>query len=691
MSAMRVEVILLRRPFRPREIMSSGSAVDRKPIPASVAIREAPPEISSTVSTFSLDLARFQPKPEKKSRVMPDYVLIGFDTEYLVPEKPVSNDDIRAGAAKYRVLSYQFHCLLASGESWSGIAIPDDGDRMSLGELQVFALGSRPSRPDALPLPRTILLVGHFTKADVPAFRDFADIRKVVAAVRSSFVTTDANLELVAETDNGRLELDVRLRDTFLLAPTGSQSLGALGDILGLPKIVLDADPLVERKMKMRMDVLRSRNWDLFRRYAIQDAVICAEYAQRIMALCELHLGKRQLPVTLTSIGVDLLMKTWKDDERDANDLLGREVVKEKRWNKRRGHYQRQNREVAQLNYDLYETLATECYHGGRNEQYWFGPAFLDYWTDYDLSSAYATGMALIGKPDWTDFEHTLDVDKFGIRSLGYALVDFEFPESVRFPTLPIRTDNGLVFPRKGQALCAAPEIFVARSLGAMLKIKHGVVVASDNSQPVFANYITHCITERRKHPKKSLDNLFWKELSNSTYGKTAQGLREKRVYDSREMEMVPLPPSKITNPYFAAYITSYVRAVIGELLNALPSQRCVFSCTTDGFLTNATDAEMASASAGPAAQAFAETRQSLTGDPTVLEIKHKVRCPLGWRTRGQATLVEGDVDPPGNVVQPRAAFACPTGLITSPNRIKKSYACSSRGGLIPASISRAS
>ena len=649
--------------------MSAGPTVPRKPIPASVTVREAPAEISSTVTTYALDASRFAPKPEKKSRVVPDYVLVGFDTEYVVPENAVSNDDIRAGAAKYRVLSYQFHCLLASGEFWSGISIPDDGARMSLGELLAFALGSRPKHPDNRPLSTTILLVGHFTKADVPAFSDFADIRKVVAAVRSSFVSTDANLEFVAETDSGPLELDVRLRDTFLLAPAGSQSLAALGDILGLPKIVLDNDPVVERQMKARMDVLRSQNWELFKRYAIQDAVICAEYAQRIMGLCEQHLGKRQLPVTLTSIGVDLLMKTWKDDARDANDLLGREVVKEKRWNKRRGHYQRQNREVAQLNYALYETLATECYHGGRNEQYWFGPAFLDDWTDYDLSSAYATGMALIGKPDWTTFDHTLDVEKFGIQTLGYALVDFEFPESARFPTLPVRTDNGLVFPRNGQAFCASPEIFVARSLGAILKIKHGVVIASDNNQPVFANYIRHCITERRKHPKKSLDNLFWKELSNSTYGKTAQGLREKRVYDSREMEMVPLPPSKITNPYFASYITSYVRAVIGEILNALPMQRCVFSCTTDGFLTNASAVEMMSAASGPAAHAFAETRHLLTGDPTVLEIKHQVRCPLGWRTRGQATLVEGEVDPPANVVLAKAGIRLPAGFDRTPEQ----------------------
>ncbi len=396
-----------------------------------------------------------------------------------------------------------------------------------------------------------------------------------------------------------------------------------LGDILGIPKVTLHDDPAEERRIKSRMDELRLNNWPLFREYAIQDAVICAEYAQKIIRLCKQHLGKSRLPITLTAIGVDLLLKKWKDDSRDADAILGREVVKEKRWHKRRGHYQVENREVAQINYALYETLATECYHGGRNEQYWFGPAFVDDWTDFDLSSAYATGMALIGTPDWRNLKHTLAVDEFGIQTLGYALVDFEFPDSVRFPSLPVRTDNGLIFPRKGQSFCAAPEIALARSLGATLAIKHGVVVASDNDKPVFASYIKHCITERRKHPKKSLDDLFWKELSNSTYGKTAQGLREKRVYDSRSMDMAPLPPSKITNPYFAAYITSFVRAVIGEILNALPDRVCVFSCTTDGFLTNATEMEVDVAIKGPIANAFRLTRELLTGEPTVLEIKH--------------------------------------------------------------------
>ncbi|WP_375777814.1 DNA polymerase [Bradyrhizobium sp. ma5] len=650
--------------------MQDRSSKDRKTIPASVTLNLTPPEVSSEACTFSIDASNFQPKPQKKVAGVSDCVIIGFDTEYVTPDSPSSRDDIREGRAKYRVLSYQFHCLLPSGEAWSGIAIPSEDERMSMGELVVFALGSRPqSQNDGL-LPRSIYLVGHYTKADLPAFSDFDSIKKIAAAVRSSFVSTDASFDFVVNTTTGEIELCVLLRDTFLLAPAGSQALAALGEILAIPKVTLHDDPAEERRIKGRMDELRSRDWPLFRKYAIQDAVICAEYAQRIIRLCELHLGKPRLPVTLTAIGVDLLLKKWRDESRDADAILGREVVKEKRWNKRRGHYQTESREVARQNYALYEQLATEAYHGGRNEQYWFGPAFVDDWTDFDLSSAYATGMALIGTPDWSDFKHTLAVTDFGIQTLGYALVDFEFPATVRFPSLPVRTDNGLIFPRKGQSFCAAPEIALANALGAKLTIKHGVVVASDSREPVFASYIRHCITERRKYPKKSLDDLFWKELSNSTYGKTAQGLREKRVYDSRSMDMVPLPPSKITNPYFAAYITSFVRAVIGEILNALPDRVCVFSCTTDGFLTNATKAEIDTAVQGPTANAFKETRDLLTGEPTVLEVKHRVRCPLGWRTRGQATLIEGTLEQkPTNIVLAKGGLRLDDGFDTLESR----------------------
>ncbi|USQ95883.1 hypothetical protein [Caulobacter sp. RL271] len=159
----------------------------------------------------------------------------------------------------------------------------------------------------------------------------------------------------------------------------------------------------------------------------------------------------------------------------------------------------------------------------------------------------------------------------------------------------------------------------------------------------MFGNFISDCVRRRNEHPKATLQNLFWKELSNSTYGKTAQGLRKKRVYDLQAQGTKQLDPSRITNAFFAAFITSFVRAVLGEIMNGLPAETCVFSCTTDGFLTNATDADITLASQGVLASLYREGREGLVGSPQLLETKHECRQPLGWRTRGQATLVEGD------------------------------------------------
>ena len=226
--------------------------------------------------------------------------------------------------------------------------------------------------------------------------------------------------------------------------------------------------------------------------------------------------------------------------------------------------------------------------------------------------------------------------------SLGFALIEFEFPKGTRYPTIPVRTGNGLIFPLKGIAECPSPEIFLAVKLGAKITIKHGVIVKSDPSRLIFSDFIKQCIERRNAVGKKTLQGLFWKEISNSTYGKTAQGLKERRVYDLRDRETKRLPPSRITNAYYAAFITSFVRAVLGEIINSIPDDKMVFSCTTDGFLTNITTEQALECTKGELCNLYRQQRIILTGEDTVLERKHYVKNPLGWRTRGQATLTAG-------------------------------------------------
>ena len=120
-----------------------------------------------------------------------------------------------------------------------------------------------------------------------------------------------------------------------------------------------------------------------------------------------------------------------------------------------------------------------------------------------------------------------------------------------------------------------------------------------------------------------------------------------RRVYDLRTDRMYDLPRSKITQPCSAAFITSFTRAVLGEIINALPEHVTVFSATTDGFLSDASSAEIASALEQPLAKIFREARMALVGNDEALEEKHDVWQPLGWRTRGSATLQAGDGEHP--------------------------------------------
>jgi len=238
------------------------------------------PEANDTTkSTFRLKPVDFiQPpiairKKGKKSKKSEEpYLIVGFDTEFKRPDEAVTREEIKEGEAKYRVLSYQFHCRLQTGEQWSGVGCPDHDERISLGEFLVFALGSGIQSGTVTSLPTTIYLVGHFTRADVPAFLDFKDLQSIVSAVRNTFVSIDQCIQLNIEFEKGfTVPLRVYLRDTMLLTPGSTKSLATLGELVGKPKIVIGHDKAADLSMKRNMDVLRRDNWSLFREYADSD------------------------------------------------------------------------------------------------------------------------------------------------------------------------------------------------------------------------------------------------------------------------------------------------------------------------------------------------------------------------------------------------------------------------------------
>jgi hypothetical protein len=515
-------------------------------------------------------------------------LIVGFDTEY---QRQLNKD---GGYVDNEVLSYQFYCMVCNkgnqGEevNWEGLIIPVTGkveDRLTLQEFISIAISKGTRENPKIRIPRDIFLVAHFTRADVPGFKDFKEDQQTrnqlnFDNIRNSFVNAARDIPLILkDTNNEDIKVSIKVRDSLHLAPTGKKSLEDVGEVLGFDKIKLDEDPDKDLYHKQNMKDFRTNHWNFFKDYSIKDAEICAKYTARMIRLYEEQTGKFKLPATLTAIGVDLILKHWKDENLIPLDVVGKEEVTWKPWDKQKQQKRTRTDTVYKRPLHYHIDLLTECFHGGRNEQFWFGPSYADTWYDYDLTSAYPTAMFLIGEANWSnikqlrDTNHLLqqkDRNKFKATDMVFADIDFEFPEDVRFPCLPVRTETGILFPRKGQTSTHISEILLAQSLGCKIRLNHGIVIESKRhprrivNRP-FDSFTRYCIDKRNEHPKKSLENLFWKELTNSTYGKTAQGLRRRRVYDLRSGNSKTLSPSPITNPAYSSFITAFCRGTLTE------------------------------------------------------------------------------------------------------------------------------
>lgn len=334
-----------------------------------------------------------------------------------------------------------------------------------------------------------------------------------------------------------------------------------------------------------------------------------------------------------------------------------------------------------------YIPLMRDCYYGGRNEQYFYGITPPDVGTvyDYDLVSAYPSAMLCVGRVDWRKPINIIGKNGFEweiIRDwknyVCYCSIEsFEFPEDVLYPTIPVKNNagNGIIFPRKGSPSelldrdCATRitgvEIDTAMRLGCKIVIQDGIAFKMDNSFCPWEAFIVNTIKERRAAEKDGnlLMKQFWKEMMNSVYGKTAQGISDKATYDIESGKSQKLGQSKITSYPLVGIVTAHVRAVLGILMNEINSKfpgTFIGNITTDGFATNfpSDDDSWKQITQSPLVQNWLKARSRMEGYPMdrilnieedkakgieekkfMIETKHKVERYVGWRTRGQATL----------------------------------------------------
>lgn len=574
---------------------------------------------------------------------------IGFDTEYVFNPETRQND----------ILSYQSYVILPDNTGISNIIYPPDSQkksRLSFKEFLCQTITPLLETGVITKWPGIINIYAHFIRADIASFANFwSDYKILLKGIRgtvSSFknrygIDFDEQQERRVKTEQIMFDKrtspprcsNVAFIDTLLITP-GGMGLAECGELLGLPKLTIPAPYSITN---MREYLLGDRAG--FEAYALRDAEIAVRYALQVRNFCARELMIDRVPATIGAMAVSRFTKTLKENNMSPEVCLGTHIKTRELWLTEKQAFRTIKNPASVPSRELFETFPINCYHGGRNECFMMGVTPSDHWYDYDLAGAYTTGLLDILTPDYGNIRLSKNPDDYCGHVMGFALVTFRFPESVPYPSLPVRTDQyGLFFPLSGESWATAPEIELALSLGAEMTIHNGIIVPwicdtsphNSESTSVFLPFVQQVRENRNRHIKGSLEEKFWKEIGNSLYGKLAQGLRAKTAFDTARGLNRSLPPSSVTQPFFAAHVTGFIRAVAGELMNALPSDSSVVSVTTDGFLTNCPLNKINMS--GPLSSRFQSLCDIVDPGSSMLTCKHEVSQLIAMKTRGQLT-----------------------------------------------------
>ncbi|HCD5200354.1 hypothetical protein [Vibrio parahaemolyticus] len=570
--------------------------------------------------------------------------VIAMDTEYVESECGSYN----------RILSYQF-AVLFQGKLSTIILFPEStkkSGRLALDKCLVQAIEKAMEDEVLDKWPTDIILCAHWLSADLFNFSQaFDQLKTHVKGLRKTVASLDDvyGLELdkvmsrridkeplqAYSKSGNKKTLFITFYDTMLLSPNGS-SLSSVGDLLSIPKVEIPEPYSISR-----MDEFLEAQPEKFAEYAITDSIISARHFERVSSFCQNTLGLNSVPFTIGGIAVKAFVNSL-DDKRGYRGLFGFEKVTKEVWPSDRSKPLTITRDVPATARMTLENFATQCYHGGRNESFIAGPTDIDTWRDYDVPSCYSAITLGLRELDYDQMYMTKDLNDLLGDKCALAWVEFTFPSTCRFPSLAVRSEYGLIFPLSGETHCTGHELEVAYNQGAEITIKQAFVVPWKNDVRIFEPFMKWGRERRKSFVKGSFDEKLTKEMLNSCYGKLAQSLRPKNSFDIQAGYSKQLPPSTLTNPFFAAYTTGLARALLGEMLHNIPDDKVVVSVTTDGFLTNAELNEIDLK--GPICQRFRELYHRI--DPTggeVLELKHQAKQLIGAKTRAQYTVIESE------------------------------------------------
>jgi hypothetical protein len=508
---------------------------------------------------------------------------------------------------------------------------------------------------------KTNYYICHLTNADLSIMTDFELIRDELDIVNKSFI--NKGKPFVYQDTN------IQIRDTMLLAPTGSKSLEAIGRLYGpdFYKKSLSKTELSD------MSILLKTNKPKFQDYAIRDAEITLVHALW-MEFFNFQINEVGIPITLSSLGSKYVKHAWQQLNYEGyqihpNYLLGSASVTQTPQGL--SH-------TKQIGLKLSYYIAN--YKGGRNESFMYGVDKNTYWIDYDLISAYTTALSLAGHPDYSK-GRVLSLQEFNDLSFidllySYVIIrcNFVFPSTVKYPSIPCFIDETTtVYPLTGSAILTGSEYILAIKQGASINIDECFYIPFSTKKKPFGRIIKDLQSLRKQYAKGTISNLIYKEMGNSIYGSVVKGMSDKRRFDIKTGKTLRMEGSDLSNPLIASWTTGFIRSVIGECLHVIQNLGGkIVSVTTDGFITDINDLEnkiinffdlnkdkvqiqvkdkvkdrekdednVKVKDKGDISllKEYQRTRFEMFKDKTALEIKSQGSGIISWTTRGQLGL----------------------------------------------------
>lgn len=456
--------------------------------------------------------------------------------------------------------------------------------------------------------------------------------------------------------------VSLTVSDTMCHAPSDKKSLTDLGHAVGIEKYDLPSS-----KKEHMKDLLEQEPITFFE-YASKDSVVTLLYASSLYGY------NNTPPITITSACARVMKNMMMDYLGCSNtaefNRKYRGLVKvshglEQLKNKP-GYIENSSLEPINDNVNTVLYMGSQSYHGGYNSCTEVG-IFLKETHDYDLKNAYPTAMCLVPDIDWEnpiklevrnrlmtleDFNGTDGVDPV-MPFVGY--VKFEFPETVKYPCIPINVNGVPVYPRTSDGLdgvyVAGSYVYLALVLGAKVWCERGYFLNTlytiDHSQKSFsmAYAIKQLVVDRneakKRYGKGSLEELILKVMVNSVYGKSAQNVIDKQTWSAFKDTMVDIGCSAITNPISATMTTSIVQCVLlaaQNQLHELGYMTC--SVTTDGFISDCPLEVLVRLDLYGFKKVMSDARIYLTGnDPSLWERKHCQDDLVNFTTRGNVSL----------------------------------------------------